>query len=235
MPPGHGTARTPLHDWHLAHGARLVARGRYLVPAVYAEVEREVAAARTGIALADVSALAKLRCLGAGVARLAEALGADHPACKVHGVGMLSQAPQALACRLTEEHLLLIAGRADPGPALERLEKWAARNTAVLTDATTAYGGFCLVGPHGEEVLHRLTALNVSPAALPAGSCAETGLAAIHALLVRPPRQDPPWIQVLVSWDLAEYVWDRVLEAGRPFGIVPLGWEALCVLNLAAS
>jgi glycine cleavage system aminomethyltransferase T len=222
-----------LHEWHMAHGARLVARGRYLVPADYGDVDREVTAARTRLALADVSALAKLGCLGAGVARLAEALGPDHPACKVHSVGMLSQAAQALACRLTEEHILLIAGSPDSASVLDGLEKWAAGTTAVITDATPAYAAFCLVGPHGEEVLHRLTTLNVSTVAWPPGACAETGLAGVHALLVRPPRQDIPWVQLLVSWDLAEYVWDRVLETGRPLGMVPLGWKALHELNLA--
>ena len=38
-----------------------------------------------------------------------------------------------------------------------------------------------------------------------------------------------------VSWDVAEYVWERMLEAGRDLGITPVGTEALVLLNAVAE
>ena len=48
------------------------------------------------------------------------------------------------------------------------------------------------------------------------------------------PDSTPAALYVYVSCDLAEYAWERVLEAGRGFDIQPLGWEGLRALGLAA-
>jgi hypothetical protein len=71
------------------------------------------------------------------------------------------------------------------------------------------------------DILARLTALDVGPVALPPGSCTETGLAGVHALLVRPPGLSIPSMLVLIAPDVAEYVWERVFGCG--VAIIPLG------------
>src|SRR5262249_25439278 len=59
--------RTPLQNWHMEHGAHLVARNGWKLPAHYGSPQSELAAAREGIGLADISACAKLRLDGNGV------------------------------------------------------------------------------------------------------------------------------------------------------------------------
>jgi aminomethyltransferase len=204
------------------------------VPVAYAGVESETAVVQTGLGLADVSAFAKLSCLGAGITRLVQMLQGGGSGPSVRGVGTLPIPGRGLACRLTDEHLFLIARTADPAPLRQAHRNLPAELAVTETDATSAFAGFCLVGRDGEALLRRLTALDLS-AALPAGSCAETGLAGVHALLVRPPEEFPPAFHVYAAWDLAEYLWERILDAGRPSGVVPLGWEALGVLGLASS
>jgi glycine cleavage system aminomethyltransferase T len=88
-----------------------------------------------------------------------------------------------------------------------------------------------MVGPRLEGVLCRLTHLDVRPAALPPDSCVETALAGVEALLVRHDRGDLPAVRVYVAWDLGEYVWERVLEAGRDVPATPLGLDALALLS----
>jgi glycine cleavage system aminomethyltransferase T len=227
-------ARTPLHSWHAAHGARFVTSNGWYLPAVYSTVERETAAARTGLALADVSAVAKISLLGPGVPAAVQALAGDGPAPQVRAVVPWPGENRTLACRLSADHLLLLAKTCNPAVLHDRLAQLPAGLALVRNDATTAQAGFCLAGLHMDDMLRHITALDVSPARLPAGSCAETGLAGVHALLVRPPDSEPPSLQVYVAWDLAEYIWERLLDAGRSRGIVPLGWEALRTLGLAA-
>jgi sarcosine oxidase subunit alpha len=103
--------------------------------------------------------------------------------------------------------------------------------TAVAKDVTFAYAGFALVGPRLEEYLRRLMHLDVRPAAFPPGSCAETAFCGVEALLVRPAIGPFPALQVFVAWDLGEYVWERMLDAGRDVPITPLGMEALAILR----
>src|SRR5262245_52279261 len=101
--------RTPLHHWHARRGARFLDQGGWQLPAAYAGAGREADAARHGLVLADVSAFAKLGLLGPGVPARARALAGDGPASRPWGVADLGGTGPLLACRLTDDHLLLLA------------------------------------------------------------------------------------------------------------------------------
>ena len=58
-------------------------------------------------------------------------------------------------------------------------------------------------------------------------SCAETTLAGVEALLVRTEGLAVPSLRLYVAWDMAEFVWERLLETGRRDQITPLGWGAI--------
>jgi aminomethyltransferase len=222
---GRPIRRSPLHHRHLSLGARLGEWDGWQVPLGYADVAAEVAAARSGLALADVSALAKLSLLGRGVPAFVAAALPETPAAAPGGVARLPGNPDTLACRLTDDHLLLLAGVPKPDGLHAHADSFAATAPLLRHDATTAQATFALFGPRTDEVLARLTALD--PARLPEGACAETAFASVHALLVRPPGLPVPSLRVLVAWDLGEYVWDRILDAGREGGILPLGMDGL--------
>jgi heterotetrameric sarcosine oxidase gamma subunit len=83
-----------------------------------------------------------------------------------------------------------------------------------------------LAGPHVEAVLRRLTPFDVSAAAFPAGACVATGVAGVPALLARLPAAPLPAVVLCVGWDVAEYVWERLLDGGRDLGALPIGLEA---------
>jgi glycine cleavage system aminomethyltransferase T len=208
-------ARTPLCTWHAAHGAVFAEEGGWHVPWSYADREQEAAAARQSAGLADLSMWTKVSLIGPGVASTARRLDGDNS-----GAG--------LACRLTRDHLLLLA--ASPA-GIESLENILDVEDDVLRiDATSAHACFGLCGPHVEDVLRQLTSLDISAAAFAPGRCAETGVAGVQALLVRRPDAALPRIYLLVGWDVGEYVWERLLDAGRPWGLTPIGidaWRAL--------
>jgi aminomethyltransferase len=216
--------RSPLHHRHPALGARLGEWEGWQMPLAYADPTAEVAAARTGLALADVSAFAKLSLFGRGVPAFVATALPDTPAAAPGGVVRFVGDPDTLACRLTDDHLLLLSGGAKLHDLHAHVDRIAEAGP-LRQDATTAQAMFCLFGPRTDEMLARLTALD--PIRLPEGACAETGFASVHALLVRPPGLAVPSVRVLVAWDLAEYVWDRLLDAGRGEGIRPLGLDTL--------
>ena len=101
-------ARTPLHHWHHAHGARFVDRDGWQVVAAYSSADPEAAAARAGLGLADVSAFAKISLRGRGVSAFVASYAPDSPALNQRGVASLPS-ESVLACRLTDDHLLLLA------------------------------------------------------------------------------------------------------------------------------
>jgi aminomethyltransferase len=218
-------ARTPLHHWHAALGARFQESDGWLIPAVYSDVAKEVTAARAVSALADLSAFAKTNLIGRDVPELVGALLGERAASETGKVAVIPGDHPALACRLTIDQLLLVAS-ATAAPLADRLASLTEGRSVLCRDVTCAYAGFCLLGSQGEAVLRQLTPLDISSAALPAGSCAQTSLAGVHALLVRPPDTAIPATRIFVAWDMSEYIWERVMDVGKPLGLVPLGVEA---------
>jgi glycine cleavage system aminomethyltransferase T len=87
---------------------------------------------------------------------------------------------------------------------------------------TSALACFALVGPWLDEFLRRLTEL--TPAI---NFCAETAFAGVEALLVRPGACALPTLWVYVAWELGEYVWERIIEAGRDIPVTAIGLDAL--------
>ena len=83
-------ARSPLAAWHSQHGARFDEINSWQVPAVYTDENSEVAAARTGLAIADISFTSKVMLRGPGVQELTQSLTGDSPAAKPGGVALLT-------------------------------------------------------------------------------------------------------------------------------------------------
>jgi glycine cleavage system aminomethyltransferase T len=205
-------ARTPLHHWHARAGARFVVIDGWEVAAGYGGVGDQTTA---GLAFADVSAFAKVSLLGRGVAALCAERFRDTPAMRPGGVAVLGEKGRDLACRLSDDHLLILGSTVR-----------AAWQLPMSEDVTHSSAGFWLFGAAIPELMRHLTARDVSPTAFPPGSCAQAPLGGVPALLVHPPRP-PMSLRICVAWDLGEYVWERIWEAGRAWNIAPLGHEAL--------
>jgi heterotetrameric sarcosine oxidase gamma subunit len=180
---------------------------------------------RAGAGLVDLSAFGKISFRGPGVASLTQALVSDAPVPGPHGVVAFDAGGRALACRLTEDQLWFLALTTNTAPLRNRLAALEQDRQTVECDVSSAYAVFSLLGASTEKVLRHLTALDLGRSAFPAGFCAETSLAGVHALLVRPPGITLDMVLIAVAWDLGEYVWEQLL-AGRGHGIEPIGWDS---------
>jgi sarcosine oxidase subunit alpha len=212
-------ARTPLHEWHAAHGAEFTAIDGWHVVMRYPRAAEESNLLLRPVLIADISANAKVSYVGRGVDALAAKLLGLSPLRKPRGACDLEPSRRDRACRLTENSLLLLALTTNAA-ALDAYVGQA--ENVVRTDVTSAYAAFSLLGARAAELLQRLTALNVSLPAFPNQSCVETNLAGVPALLVRPRRSGMDEILVYVGWDVGEYVWQRLWEVGAPLGPSPI-------------
>ena len=96
-----------------------------------------------------------------------------------------------------------------------------------VVDVTSVYAGLLLAGPHSREVLQRLTAPDVSDSALPNKNCISAKVAGLHTRLLREDLHGVLAYTLLVGTEFAEYAWDTILHAGRQFGIMPVGSQAV--------
>jgi glycine cleavage system aminomethyltransferase T len=224
-------ARTCLHHWHAAHGARFAESDGWLIVQAYVDPEQEITSVNHGPGLVDISAFAKRSLYCQADAAPAFAFEGSGPALPLRSVTRLAAGDGVLACRLTPEQVLVLAAATGAAALDGCLARVRQQNAILENDVTSALAGFALLGPRGRDLLRHLTSLDVSAEALPPGSCAETSIAGIHALLVCPARSRQEFIQIYIAWDLAEYLWERVLETGKRYGIVPMGleaWRRLC-------
>jgi heterotetrameric sarcosine oxidase gamma subunit len=220
-------SRSPLQHWHAAHGARFVERDGWNVPAAYTTIDEEISVVQNGVGLCDVSAAAKFALNGPGVGAMARSLSGDGSADKPRSVTRLASDRDSLVCRLTHDRMLMLASGPNRAALEQALTDCVANSPIVRQDVTSALAGFALVGTACESLLRRVTAFDVSASGLSPGSCVETALAGVHALLLRPPFEAIARVRAYVAWDTAEYVWNRLFDAGREMRIKPIGWDAI--------
>jgi heterotetrameric sarcosine oxidase alpha subunit len=244
--------RTPLHDWHAAHGARFVEAGQWLRPRAYlrhgesfdAAWRREVLAVRGSAGICDVSTLGKIDVQGPDAAAFLERVYCNGFASLAVGrcrYGLMLREDgivldDGTVTRIGERHYFLTTTTANAGRVLAHLEYllqtvWPARQVRVAS-VTDQYGQIALAGPRSRDVLHKLAATAVDNAALPFLASAATTIAGARVRLFRISYSGELAYEIAVPADHTVAVWEALLAAGHEAGLVPYGTEAMAAMRI---
>ena len=222
VPGGGGAtppAASPLEAKLREAGARFEERDGWRVAAGFGSPAGEAEACRTGVAIADRSAMGKLELQGrpetleAAIERVVTG-GAPRP-------GELAAFGDGLLWRSSADRALAVC---EPAAALGvrgLLEE--ARDGCALVELTAGLAALELRGPRARELLERLTAIDVRPEVLPVAGVLAGALARVPAALLRPEAEA---FLVLVASPEAPDAWEIVLDAGAPLGLRVVGEEA---------
>ena len=101
-----------------------------------------------------------------------------------------------------------------------------------LTAVTDDWAGVAVAGPKAREVLARVTKAEISDAALPFMGVIEAEVAGISARIFRISFSGELSYEVNVPADQGLALWEALIGAGAPHGLVPYGLEALSVLRI---
>jgi aminomethyltransferase len=232
---------TPLVDRHRALGAKLIEFGGWLMPLQYAGIVAEHRAVRSAAGLFDLSHMGELFVEGpeAGEA-LAAALVTNPPALPV-GRAHYSMicAPDGgilddlIVYRLADERFLVVANAANAQLVSDTLVERLAGFKAVLDDRSLATALCAIQGPRSVEILSRLTGLEL--AAIRYYGLAEGDVAGIAAHVARTGYTGEDGFEVFVDTSRAAELWDAIMDAGQPDGLVPVGLGARDTLRLEAG
>jgi aminomethyltransferase len=232
---------TPLLDRHEALGAKVVEFAGWLMPIQYAGILEEHRAVRAAAGLFDLSHMGELVVEGpdAGAA-LAAALVTDPPALAV------GRAHYSMICasdggilddlivyRLAEDRFMVVANASNARVVSDALVERLDGFRAVLDDRSLATGLVAVQGPRSLEILGPLTDLDLG--AIRYYGIAEGTVAGVHALVARTGYTGEDGFEAFVDTGHAGAVWDAMLEAGRPHGLVPVGLGARDTLRLEAG
>jgi methylglutamate dehydrogenase subunit C len=247
------TRRTSLHDWHVANGAEMIEAGLWLRPRIYAQgnetVEqayvREARQVRESVGMVDVSTLGKIDVQGPDAAEFLNRVYSNGflklPEGKARYGLMLREDgflwDDGTTWRLSETRFLMTTTTANAAPVLSQLEfllaaVWPELKVAV-TSVTEQWAGMAVSGPKSRDVLAAvLDDIDMTNEALPFMGVRKGQLAGMPVLVARLSFSGELAYEVYCGAHHGEAVWTRILDAGKPFGMIPYGVEALGTLRI---
>lgn len=232
---------TPLADRHAALGARMVDFAGWRMPIQYAGILEEHRAVRERAGLFDLCHMGELFVDGpdAGDA-LAYAVTTD-PRTLTPGRAHYSMicAPDGgilddlIVYRLADDRFLVVANAGNAAVVSDALAERFARRRAILDDRSLATALVAIQGPRAREILAPLAGLDLD--AIRYYGIAEGTVAGIPALVARTGYTGEDGFEVFVDAAAGPALWDAILAAGSPAGLVPVGLGARDTLRLEAG
>jgi aminomethyltransferase len=221
--------RTPVHDRHVAAGARMVPFAGWEMPVQYEGVIQEHRAVRTDAGVFDVSHMGEIEVEGPQAPALLQSLlsndldrigagEAQYTLLTNESGGIVDD---LIAYRLGECRFLLIVNAANKEVDFHRLKEHEIRGSEV-TDVSAEYGLLAVQGPRAIERLGL-------PPARPF-TFAEGAIDGIEAMLNRTGYTGEDGCELLCMAEDAAALWDAVLARG----VVPCGLGARDTLRLEA-
>jgi sarcosine oxidase subunit alpha len=244
--------QTPLHEWHVSHGAVFENVGQWKRPWYYprsgedldAAVERECRAARTSAGVMDASTLGKIDVQGPDAAEFLNrmytntfdrlAVGSIRYGIMCRADGMVFD--DGVVMRLAADRYLTSTTTGNAAEVLEWLEEWLQTEwpqlRVRLTSVTDHWSTIAIVGPRARDVLRQLTPdMDLDSAAFPFMTLREGMVAGTPARVCRVSFSGELAFEVNVPGPQAIGVWEAVMSAGERYGITPYGTETMHVLR----
>jgi aminomethyltransferase len=222
---------SPLHDRHVALGAKMADFGGWEMPIEYpgGGVVAEHTAVRTSVGVFDVSHLGKASVRGPGAkdfvnACLANDLNrievgkAQYTLCCNDSGGVVDD---LIAYLRSDDDVFLIPNAANTAAVVERLRE-AAPEGIEVENLHDDYGVIAVQGTKSDEVLRAL--------GLPVGhdymSFVETEWQGHPVIVCRTGYTGERGYELVPAWEVSAQLWDALLEAAAPFGGLPCGLGA---------
>jgi aminomethyltransferase len=237
---------TPLHHWHVIHGARLVDFAGWQMPVQYKSIVEEHHATRTASGVFDVSHMGRIRFDGPGAAGFLDRLltrkvvGMEPGriryslVCNEAG-GILDD---VLVYHLQEHggglyHLLVVnAGNRD------KILKWLCSqmkrsDDVVFTDRTIETAMIAIQGPSAPRIMEPLVGADVG--GLPYYTGRETTICGHPGIVSRTGYTGEDGCEIIVPEAAAAEIWERIFVSGKDQGVAAVGLGARDTLRLEAA
>ena len=210
--------RSAAHRSHTDLGATFEVRGAWEVPASYGSEPREIEALHAGLAVADISARAKLHLSGSIDALVRRMTGNA-----VDPMRTVAIASGGVVARVARDFALALFEPSVETDALTAVEG-ELTGDAMATDATSSLSGFLVAGPLIKQLFAR--SLTVDVEEMQPGRCLAARWAHIPAILVVS-TPAAPTVEMYVGSEYGRYAWRTLLELVDRLGGIPVGWQAL--------
>ncbi|MCP5096368.1 MAG: FAD-dependent oxidoreductase [Chloroflexi bacterium] len=234
---------TPIHDWHLEWGAKMMVAGLWLRPEHYGDPAAEVKAVRERVGIIDVSTLGKLKLTGSGVPALLDKLyinrfsnlrvGRVRYGAMVNAEGIVMD--DGVTARVGEQEWYMTTTSSGATTVYEWIQWWTQSGwgeNVHVTSVSEGRSALNLAGPESRSLLQKLTDVDLSNEAFPYMGVRDVELAGVSCRLMRIGFTGELSYEIHCGAGYGRYLWTTFLEAGKKFDIQPFGVEAQRILRL---
>ena len=243
--------RTPIQDWHEAHGAFFEPVGHWRRPYCFLRagetkaqaVEREILQTRKSVGMLDASTLGKIIVKGPDAGKFLDMLYTNMMStlkvgkCR-YGLmcsenGFLSD--DGVVARIDEDTFLCHTTTGGADRIHAHMEDWLQCEwwdwKVYTANVTEQYAQVAVVGPNARKVLEKLGGMDVSKETLPFMEWADGTLGGFDARVYRISFSGELSYEIAVPASQGRAFWDALMDAGAEFGVMPYGTEALHVMR----
>lgn len=235
-----GLKETPLASVHRALGARMIEFAGWHMPVQYTGIVAEHQAVRSSAGLFDLSHMGELWITGPDALANVQFLTTNDASRLKPGMAQYTFLTNEaggivddliLYCTAPNEYLLVVNAantEKDRTWITERL-----KGNAAIDDRSDSTALIAVQGPSAQRVLSSLTDADL--AAIKSFRFVNAELAGVEVLLARTGYTGEDGFECILAADQAHALWNRLMEAGEPYGLVPVGLGARDTLRLEAS
>lgn len=243
---------TPMHDWHVEHGALFENVGQWKRAWYYPQagetmhdaVRRECRAVRQAVGMFDASTLGKIDIRGPDAAKFLELvytnawsklqIGRCRYGLMLSEDGMVMD--DGVTIRTGPDRYLMTTTTGNAARVMDHLEdllqtEWPELKV-FLTSVTEHWAASVVTGPLARKLLEGVvTGVDLSNEAFPHLSMQNGMVAGFPVRIYRISFTGELSYEVHAPSEHGQAVWEALYEAGDPFGVVPYGTEATHVLR----
>jgi aminomethyltransferase len=233
---------TPLHARHVASGARMVPYAGWDMPVEYAGITAEHMAVRTRAGVFDVSHMGEIEIAGKDALKTVQHLTCNDASRLGTGQAQYSAllTPEGtfvddiLVYRMAPSHFMIVVNAANTATAVDWITTRAKEvGDAAVVDSSARYALIAIQGPAALDTVQPLTGADlasVRPYWFTYGEVAQA-----RALISRTGYTGEDGFEIFVPPNMADRVWQALLQAGHAAGVVPCGLGARDTLRLEAA
>lgn len=234
--------KTPLYEAHVKAGGKIVPFAGYLLPVQYGTgVIKEHMAVRTQAGLFDVSHMGEVLCEGKdALANLQKMLTNDFtnmvdgqarysPMCNENG----GTVDDLIVYKKSDDHYFIVVNASNK----DKDYQWMLDHQfgeVTFTDVSAAYAQLALQGPKAMDILKKLTAEENIPKKY-YHAVFDTEVAGIPCIISKTGYTGEDGVELYLTSENAEKMWDIILETGKEEGVLPCGLGARDTLRMEAA
>ncbi len=246
------TRLSPIHYWHLEHGAKMIEAGAWLRPWYYPETGedlqaayiREAAHVREHVGMVDVSTLGKIAVQGSDAAEFLNRLYVN--GWKTLQVGRLRYGvmlredgfvmDDGATARLGEHDYFMSTTTANAARVLTFAEKllqteWKDMKVHV-TSVTDQWAAIAVAGPNSRALLQEVTNSDLSKDTLPNNHFTGAVIGGVEGRIHRMSYSGELAYEVYIPAGHGHHVWETLHAAGKSFNLRPYGTESMGTLRI---